>query len=330
MGCYFGMKRILFRADAKPSIGIGDLMSLITLSEYMEGFECFFLTQTTSAAKGIVKRRTPKNVLWLPENASAEEDVATINKIISEYKIDVLFFEVTENKLTEYKDLNQEIPKVCVNFDGIIPGDMRIVINWDAAAPKYYKVNDFPDTIFLLGPKYVILPKSFYSDDIKNRQYVQYRKKILIAMGGADELDFTSKVAHAIVGDNRELIIIVGAGYENKERLKNSLEAKGVKYTIKVNVENMLAEYLSCDFAIGAGGLTSSELVASRTPCALIATYEHQIARCEYFDNEGWAKYLGFRSCDHGLLNMAISQFNPKFSENIFDTKGLVDAVRKV
>ena len=177
------MKKILFRADAKPSIGIGDLMSLITLSEYMEGFECFFLTQATSAAKDIVERRAPKNVFWLLENTSIEEDVAAINKTVDEYKIDVLFFEITERKLTEYKGLNEEIPKACVNFDGAVPDDMKIVINWDAAAYKYYNTDKFPNTIFLLGPKYVILPKSFYSDDIKNRQYTQQRKKILIAMG---------------------------------------------------------------------------------------------------------------------------------------------------
>lgn len=330
MGFDTGVKNILFRADAKPSIGIGDLMSLITLSEYMDGFECFFLTQATSAAKCIVERRTPKNVLWLSENASVEEDVMAINKAIYEHKIDILFFEITEHKLTAYEGLNTEIPKVCVNFDGIIQNDMKIVINWDAAAYKYYDIDKFQNTRFLLGSKYVILPKSFYSNDIKNRQYEKYRKKILVAMGGADELDFTSKVANAVASKDRELVIIVGAGYEQKEKLKNSLDAKGAKYTIKVNVEDMLVEYLSCDFAIGAGGLTSSELVASHTPCALIATYEHQIARCEYFDRKGWAKYLGFRSCDDSSLNIVINEFYPHFGEHIFDTKGLADAVRKI
>ena len=149
-------------------------------------------------------------------------------------------------------------------------------------------------------------------------------------MGGADELDFTSKVANVIAGKDMELIIIVGAGYDQKERLKNSLDEKGAAYTIKVNVEDMLAEYLSCDFAIGAGGLTSSELVASRTPCALIATYEHQIARCEYFDIEGWVKYLGFRVCSGDSINRAISGFYPEFSDDIFQTNAIVDALAEI
>ena len=324
------MKKILFRADAKPSIGTGDLISLIALSEYLDDFECFFLTQSTSAAKKIIERRNQKNVFWLDENADVKVDVATINEIVDSHKIDMLFFEITERKLTEYKGLKSEIPKVCVNFDGFVPDDIKVVINWDAAAAKYYDVGRFPNTKFLLGPKYVILPKPFYADEIKARTYTPQRKKILIAMGGADELDFTSKVASAVARVDRELVIIVGAGYENEQSLKNTLDSKGAKYKIKTNVTDMLSEYLACDFAVGAGGLTSSELVASRTPCALIATYEHQIARCEYFDREGCAKYLGFRSCDGKLLDTVISQFSPKLGENIFNTIGLAYAVRKI
>lgn len=322
------MKKILFRADAKPSIGTGDLMSLIALSEYLPDFECFFLTQDTPAAKGIIERRTPNNVLWISENTSIEEDVAAINAALDKYVIGMLFFEITERKLTEYIGLKNGVSKLCVNFDGVIPDDMKLVINWDAAADKYYDTNSLLNTTFLLGPKYVILPKAFYSDDIKKREYTQDRKKILIAMGGADELDFTLQVAEAVAGKDRELTIVVGAGYSQIERLRNSLDAKGANHTIKINVSDMLTEYLSCDFAIGAGGLTSSELVASRTPCALIATYEHQIARCEYFNREGLARYMGFRVCDSLSLNEAISEFNPYFANELFATNSLADAVR--
>lgn len=322
------MKKILFRADAKPSIGTGDLISLIALSEYLDDFECFFLTQSTSAAKKIIERRNQKNVFWLDENADVKVDVATINEIVDSHKIDMLFFEITERKLTEYKGLKSEIPKVCVNFDGFVPDDIKVVINWDTAAVKYYDVGKFPDTKFLLGSKYVILPKPFYADEIKARTYATQRKKILIAMGGADELDFTSKVASAVAGVDRELVIIVGAGYENEQSLKNTLDSKVVKYEIKTNVADMLLEYLACDFAVGAGGLTSSELVASRTPCALIATYEHQIARCEYFGSNGWAKYLGFRDIDYGVLATAVDDFIPTFCNNIFETKAVADAIR--
>lgn len=324
------MKKILFRADAKPSIGIGDLMSLITLSEYLSEFDCFFLTQKTTAAMGIVERRKPKNIFWLNEDVDVEEDVATINALIDQYSINMLFFEITERRLTEYLGLNNNVSILCVNFDGFIPESVKLVVNWDVDAHKYYDINKFSDTKFLLGPQYVILPKAFYSDNIKYRKYSAIRKKILIAMGGADEFDFTSKVAHAIGREDRELIVIVGAGYEKKAKLQEELNAKGIRYEIKVNVEDMLSEYLACDFAIGAGGLTSSELVASKTPCALIATYEHQIARCKYFDSEGQARYIGFKSFDAQELNLAIDTFKPIFTKDIFESDILPDSIREI
>ncbi|MFQ5676793.1 MAG: hypothetical protein ACE5G1_12925, partial [bacterium] len=36
-----------------------------------------------------------------------------------------------------------------------------------------------------------------------------------------------------------------------------------------------------------------SELVATHTPSLLVAAYEHQVARCRYFDEKGMAVYLG-------------------------------------
>lgn len=324
------MKKILFRADAKPSIGTGDLMSLLHLSTYLDGFECYFLTQATQTAERIIQRYQPKNIFWLKENADAAADVAAINALIADKKIDIVFFEITERKLTDYVGIIPTAKKVCVNFDGHIPDDIRLLINWDAAAPNYYDLEKFPTTKFLLGPQYVILPKSFYSEMIQHREYSQTRRNILIAMGGADELDFTSKVAEILAEGIYTLTIIVGAGYSHKDVLTRMLDTKPCRYTIKTNVQDMLSEYLACDFAIGAGGLTSSELVASRTPCALIATYEHQIARCNYFHQQKWAEYLGYRLFKADALLSSIESFTPQFGAKVFDTAAIIDELQKV
>jgi spore coat polysaccharide biosynthesis predicted glycosyltransferase SpsG len=324
------MKKILFRADAKPSIGTGDLMSLLHLSTYLEGFECYFLTQATQTAKGIIQRFQPKNIFWLEENSDVGADVAAINALIADKKIDIVFFEITERKLTDYVDIIPTVHKVCVNFDGHIPDNLRLLINWDAAAPNYYDLEKFPTTKFLLGPRYVILPKSFYSEIIQYRKYSDTRRNLLIAMGGADELDFTSKVAEILAEGIYTLTIIVGAGYSHKDALTRMLDTKPCRYTIKTNVQDMLSEYLACDFAIGAGGLTSSELVASRTPCALIATYEHQIARCNYFHQHKWVEFLGYRLFKTEALLSSIETFLPQFGTTVFDTTAIIDELKKV
>lgn len=322
------MKKILFRADAKPSLGAGDLMSLVNLSAYFDDYESYFLAQKTMAAKNIFESYGVKNVFWLKENCDVKEDVEAINGLIAEHKIDLLFFEITERKLTDYDGLNEGVKKACVNFDGYAPQSMSLIVNWDIAAEKLYDKSRFLNSKFLLGSKYVILPKAFYVKEIQNRVYADKRKKVLIAMGGADELDFTSKVANALALDGYELTIIVGGGYEKKEELVNSLAKKRANFSVKSNVSDMLKEYMACDFAVGAGGLTSSELVASHTPCAIIATYEHQTARCEYFDARGWIKYLGFREDGLGALSDAVKSFQPCFAEDCFETFAIAQEVR--
>ncbi|ADR35049.1 hypothetical protein Sulku_2389 [Sulfuricurvum kujiense DSM 16994] len=322
------MTKILFRADAKPSIGTGDLISLLHLSRYLEGFELYFLTQKTQAALGIMERFNPKNLYWLDENASLEDDITAINALIENENIAIVFFEITERKLTDYTGIDPSAIKVCVNFDGYIPDDIALLINWDAAAHDYYVPERFPQTKFLLGPRYVILPQPFYDKTLRERRNPSVRSEILIAMGGADELDFTALVSEALSEGNYRLNIIVGAGYANHKKLKKMLDGKQCRYSLKLNVQDMLKEYLSCDFAIGAGGLTASELVASRTPCALIATYEHQIARCRYFAHEGWATYLGYRTFDPQKLRDAIETFTPRFGDTLFNTMAIADELR--
>jgi len=131
----------------------------------------------------------------------------------------------------------------------------------------------------------------------------------------------TSIVAKRLIDLDCKLSVkfIVGDGYNGLISLKQILSDSHLNYEIQRNVKNMLKEYLRCDVAIGAGGLTASELIASRTPSLLIATYEHQITRCQYFNLKGWAKYIGFRDASP-LIMEDIINFNP-LREKTFTSK---------
>ncbi len=326
------MKRILFRADAAPHIGIGDLMSLINISKYFkDDYEKYFIVKDYKASIDLVHKYEVENCFIIPSTIQLDNEVEYINNFINQHEIDIVFFEITERKLSDYSEIVPHVKKVCVNFDGCIPNHFDLVIDWDVEAYKYFDTLKYPNTKFLLGPEYVILPKEFYSAKVLNRTYNK-RQRVMIAMGGADEFDFTSKVVGILVRSNLkiDLNIIVGAGYENIKKLEKNLQHTNLKYEIKQNITNMLDEYLSCDIGIGAGGLTSSELVATNTSAILIATYEHQIARCEYFDKQKWANYLGFKQCKkHDLIN-AILNPNISSSKVTFNTMGIVEEINEL
>ena len=326
------MRKILFRADAAPHIGIGDLMSLINISKYFKDeFEKYFIVKDYKASVNLVHKYEVKNCFIIPSSIQIDDEVNYINNFIDQHKIDIVFFEITERKLSDYSEIVPLVKKVCVNFDGCIPNNLDLVIDWDVNAYKYFDTDMHPNTKFLLGPEYVILPKEFYSSRVLNRTYNK-RQRVMIAMGGADEFDFTSKVVDILVTSNLkiDLNIVVGAGYENIEKLEKILEHSNLKYEIKQNITNMLDEYLNCDIGIGAGGLTSSELVATNTSAILIATYEHQIARCKYFDKQKWANYLGFKQCNkNDLVNAILYPIKLK-NNGIFNTQVIIDEIEKI
>lgn len=328
------MKKILFRADAKPSIGIGDLMSLIHLSKYFErdGWEAHFMVRNYPAGIELVEKNKIKFVNVLPGDISVSEEVLHINDYVAEHDINMVFFEITEFKLVEYNGLSSKVKKACVSFDGAIPHGLDLVIDWDVEADKFFDTARFPETNFLLGPEFVILPISFDFSRVVQRKYKRVADNLLVCMGGADEHDFTKKIVDVLINNQirSKITVILGSGYVNELNLRQSLLAGGLDFNIKKNVQNMFEEYLACDVAVGAGGLTSSELVATRTPSILVATYQHQVARCNYFHSLGVATYLGFRSFDADVLLDKIFALTPPPYSIEFKPEAIVSACNEV
>jgi spore coat polysaccharide biosynthesis predicted glycosyltransferase SpsG len=296
--------RYLFRADAAPHIGIGDLVSLIKLSEYLDG-EKYFIIKNYEASLKLVKDYN-LNYFVIEKNISIKDEVNFINKVIETKKIDKLILEITERKLNEYEGL-KETTKIAINFDGEICNDLDLVINWNSDNLKYPVKS-------LVGYEYAIIDKKFFNIKKDNPN------QILIAMGGADEIDITYKVVKTLLKNNiTNLNVIVGAGYKGKvfELIKP-----------KVNVKNMADEYKKAKIAITAGGLSAIEAATTKTPAILIANYFHQIKRCEFLEKQGVAEFLGYRNFDEKEL---IKNLNG-FKINTFEvkTKKVIDEILRV
>lgn len=295
--------KYLFRADAAPHIGIGDLVSLIKLSEYLDG-EKYFIIKNYEASLKLVKLYN-LNYFVIDKNISTKDEVKFINKIVAKKNISKLILEITEKSLKEYKGLIAP-KKIAINFDGEICEDLDLVINWNSNSLNYPVKS-------LVGYEYAIIDKRFF--DVKKEK----PQEILIAMGGADEIDMTYKIVKVLLQNNiKNLNVIVGAGYRGK-----------VFKLIcpKVNVKDMTKEYKKAKVAITAGGLSSIEAVASKTPAILIANYFHQIKRCEFLEKNGVAKFLGFREFDEKKLLNYINGF--KTSDFEIKTKEVIKEINE-
>lgn len=290
--------KILFRADAKPEVGTGDLISLANLAcEFREkGWEIHFATQKTETSEKILKQKaSPKDIIsFLARNKSLNDEISFLNEYIGKNGIDVVFLEITEHHYRYYCRLDAAKIKACVDFFGTIDETFDFVVNWEVDSEKLYPPKQFPKTQFLLGPENVILPPEFLKNKPAGRKRDNPPKKILVTMGGSDDLDYTGKVIRILsnLGKNINITILLGPGYKYRKKLEDFI-SEYPQFTIKQNITNVLEEYFECDLAISAGGLTAFELIAAETPSVLIAGCEHQIKRCRYFDKQKWAVYLG-------------------------------------
>jgi spore coat polysaccharide biosynthesis predicted glycosyltransferase SpsG len=311
------MKRILFRADANAPIGTGDLVSFLHLSEYFSkyGWESHFIIKNYKSALRLLSERKCSNCTIIKEDISIKEEVRRINRYIASAKITAVFLQISERHLQQYDSIDKEVFKACVYFNKDLPPSYDLVLSWDADSKSCFRKGKYPGTKFFLGPEYVILPIDFDCSLIQQRPHNKNRKGILIAMGGVDERNFTEKIIERLmqIKCDMEVRIVLGAGYRHKNELLKLLRQTDLGWKILEDVKRMFPVYLHCDIAIGAGGLTASELVDTRTPALLIALYEHQISRCRYFEKMGWAKYLGYRSVSALNLNDLIS-FEPGHS----------------
>ncbi|UCC96040.1 MAG: hypothetical protein JSW40_04625, partial [Candidatus Omnitrophota bacterium] len=150
------MKRILFRADADHTIGTGDLLSLLYLSEYFKGWHTYWVTRKTVLAERILRRHRIRRVKFIPRNASPHEELAVINKFIQQNNIGVFCLEITKGKCGFYKNVRAPV-KVCVDFNGKAPSGLDFVINWDIGNKNLYTHKRSIGTRFLIGPEYVAL-----------------------------------------------------------------------------------------------------------------------------------------------------------------------------
>lgn len=294
------MPNILFRADAEKTIGTGDLLSLVYISkEFLDNrWKCFFLVKDYQPAQQIIKALKLKNVKVIPRATNLKKEINFIKQICQKNAIDCLLMEINKRGLSEYTTLGMPaIVNACVNFDEKIPDNFDLVINWaiDQRDNLYDRFN-LPNTKFLLGFENTPFPLSMRGRKDLMRNYNKEVTNILITMGGNDEFGMASKVTRALSQINSDFRITVIAGYgdEKYSKLFTGIKSKQLDIVLKKNVMNMFKEYVSCDLVISAGGLTAIELAASKTPALLIATYKHQIKRCEYLSKKMFAYFLGY------------------------------------
>jgi spore coat polysaccharide biosynthesis predicted glycosyltransferase SpsG len=148
-----------------------------------------------------------------------------------------------------------------------------------------------PEIQLLEGGSYVALDYMFNSvyPKLPVREFGPLRN-VFVAMGGADAVGLTVKVAKALgrIKHLGEVQFVCGPAFPHKAELIQALDGAPWKYEILTNLPGLLQSYIWCDLAIVAGGLTMYEVCCTGTPSlAVCQPIDHQFELAERLSHAG-------------------------------------------
>ena len=268
--------RILFFADAGPTVGGGHVMRCLTLARALigQGAECAFAAPPE--AMRLLDTFAPPDIerLPIPEGTPRRQSapVADIARtwgaqaaVLDHYGAgpgDEAMIRTGVHRLLVLDDLKRG--HLC---------DMVLDSNLDRAAA------DYPGVESLTGPAYALVRPEFAAlrAETLARRTTATPRRLLIALGLTDLGGITARVVEAIVptlGD-LQVDIVLGQGAPSLSTLA-PLASRDPRLTLHVDTRDMAALTAAADLAIGAGGSSVWERSSLGLPALTLILADNQ------------------------------------------------------
>lgn len=256
------MQKILFWADAGAGIGYGHFIRTLALADMLkDDFDCIFYT-TEPTAYQVAQMENVCPFVVLEERNKFHQFLKCLigDEIVV---LDNYFF--TTDYQTKIKAKGCKL--VCVDdmHDKHYVADLIInqAIN---VSPEDYSCEIY--TRFAFGLGYSLLRKPFFDACKKRKEKQPIKAKdsldVVVAFGGSDYLDLTSKVISNIIDMNivRNITAIVGDSYSTGRMI----ESHKVSYKKNLTAQEIADLFMSADTAI----LPCSTMMNEALACGVI------------------------------------------------------------
>jgi UDP-2,4-diacetamido-2,4,6-trideoxy-beta-L-altropyranose hydrolase len=290
--------RLVVRADASLTIGMGHLVRSLALAEvlHVRGWAVSIASRSMPAdtRDEIVGRGY--DVIPLGPG-SFDSEPAQIAAALPPNGAEVAVVDHYE-LLARWHSRARAWSRLVIAIDDLAAGklDVDVVVNqnlgeeessYDRLAP--------PHARRLVGPRFALLRRQFAEqrgDGPRVRRSIQ---RILVAMSGSDEGDVTRIAAEAIAGLGLEADVVVGAAYPKLEALQD-WAADVPSVTLHRNVSDMAALMHRADLAVGAPGSASWERCSLGLPAVTITLAANQVRAAGALHDSGAAISLGWHA----------------------------------
>ncbi len=288
---------VIFFCDASPIIGFGHLMRCRALASGLKefGIDSVMLGPPTIYITSDDKKTFKK---WeeIQEWKSSEYIANILIKNITNNLTDIIVlddYRVDKILQVRLRDAKIKWAQFDIKIENDLWADWIINASPGVDAESYKGKLKNPKAKLLLGPKYGIIRSEFLG---KKNNSVNV-KKILLTFGGGNDHGATLLVLNSILDyleSEIKYVIISGMVNPHNQDINNFIKARGKgRIDFYIQPDNISSIFLSCDFAIIGGGITTFELLKCELPMAIISIASNQINQAKGWEKLGIAKYLG-------------------------------------
>jgi|SRR5579862_3364419 len=313
------MVRIAFRVDASHLMGTGHVMRCLVLADALRqrGADVRFLCRALPgnlighiAARGFASEVLSPELCNVANSRDADvdagandmswrEDLAATRRAITAW-CDVDWLVVDHYDL----DVNWERPMRGLVRRSMVIDDLAnrhhdcdLLLDHNCGAELGHRYDELVNSTCrrLLGADYALVPAAFGPATARRRDRDGVVRRVLVAFGGADPSDETTKAIRALVSIGRpdlELAVAVGASNVRRDRIA-ALCSEHPNAHAHHNPPNMSELYAVADLAVGGGGVSLLERCAHSLPAIIESLAANQESGCRALALRGGAIYLG-------------------------------------
>ena len=294
-------KRLFFRVDASPEIGLGHLRRCWVLAQRCRrlGAECHFLVRRREFALPIDGEWKDAIVHDIPWDCDPQEDaLLTMNwclenqvwtGVLDHYRLDESYQKILERggvKWLQFGNKRHAHPLLGAWVHDASPG---------ASSGDYQTRRANPETFFLTGPRFALVGESFVETRATLQAPVEQEvRSILLTFGGGDDFGAFGRALDwldAVGFSGRRVVLTTGLN----PRLSVLRKRAAKSPCIEMQVDNWspASVMASCQLAICAGGTSLHEFACLGVPTIIVCTADNQVAPACAWQEAGFGKNLG-------------------------------------
>ncbi|MFC1891394.1 UDP-2,4-diacetamido-2,4,6-trideoxy-beta-L-altropyranose hydrolase [Thermodesulfobacteriota bacterium] len=336
---------IIIRADASARIGTGHIMRTLALIHAWQeiGGDALLVA---AEIPDLLKQRLSKegiSTIGIDFQPGSEADARQLCKLSEDNKASWIIVDGYQFG-SDYQKYIKEAGNRVLFVDDYGHAEhyyADIVLNQNIYANNLMYPNIEAYTRLLLGTRYSLLRREFWSWQNSQRQFPETASKILITLGGSDQDNVTGNIIDAfnlVSKFDLEIKVIVGGANPNICELRDKVNKSPHKIRLIENTTKMPELMAWADLAISAGGSTVWELCLLGTPSLIfiladnqknIAKGLHKAGAAVHFDShDNFDVQYFIEQVRYLLEDMILRERISEIGQNMVDGRGAFRTVQ--